>query len=560
MTGPHPEPVEPAPADPAPAHPDRWSWICRLAPYALLFLLSADFLDLVPSGDARIYYDWAHDAVTAPFDIYRFACNDHPSVAYLLWIGLPQYIWPCSTHALHLADVALVCLGIWAFQDLLNLLFGAVAGPRERMLMATLFAVNPALIGCTSSSSPDLGMAMFLMLFLRALLRGRKVQAGLFGVCLIFTKETAIAFYPFLVTAYLVLFVTRSRRSPREALRGLVANAHLGAPVVLLAIYVAWKVLVRTAPAFYAATELKGGTGLFLFLNLNLNDRMFQSALMEIFGASFNWMMSLFVLGLVLRAIYRYVFDVEWTPEPGDPRPRAFITAALVLGVYVFTRAVPYTNPRYVIPVLPLFLLVAFRGLTSLVGSARFRCAWLGLCIVLGVVSCHATIDPVSRAFWGTFQFGSRPLLSICTRTREPGGPGQDQLLYNLECLDLPRLTDDLLGWIKPDASTVIVGPSRFFTHLVRGPLDSRTFARTLDEDGGITPEFASPDMLLNHPPLPQEIFTIDYPNMLERRLFPGLIARYDVVEEHVASRRGHELIARRLRLRPLSPRPSTGP
>jgi len=533
-----------ADAAPEAPRPTREALLAAV-PIILLVLLSAEFLGQVPGGDGRVYFDWLHDAVTRPFSLFNFACNDHPCVAYLLWLGLPQYAFPDSMPAVHLADVALVAAAVWAFQDLLAVLFGAVAGPGERALMAALFAVNPALIACTSSPSPELGSLAALLWLLRALVRGRRVQAALAGLFLVFTKEPAIAFYPMLVAAYLVLWVTR-HEPPGGRVRALAREAGLLLPPAALALYLAWKVGVNQGPAFYAATEVRGGASLSLFLDLNLSAPMLQAALMEIFGASFNWLMTLWIAALAARGIWRFCFAVEVAPEAGDPRPRQLVAVALPLAVYAFTRALPYTIPRYVLPVLPLFLCAAYRGLTALVRRPAVRCAYLAACVLLGLVSTHVTLDPVSRAYWGTFEVGERSLLAICKRTGEYGGLGQDQLLYNLQYLELLRLTDDLLAWMKPGPDTVIIGPMVFMK--LRGPLDPVTFARTLDGAHGISPVVLGPDQLRRRGPLPDEICTIDYPNMLNRRGYLELIAQYTVVDQHTAERHGHALTAYRMR------------
>src|SRR5699024_6013557 len=104
------------------------------------------------------------------------------------------------------------------------------------------------------------------------------------------------------------------------------------------------------------------------------------------------------------------------------------------------------------------------------------------------VVSDVRTVDPVSRAVYGTFAIGDHRLLRMTSITNECCGAGQDQLAYSAEFTVMHDLIDGALENTRGTDSLRIVVPDSLDWMIV-GPLDARTHRRTLARRGVIDPQ-----------------------------------------------------------------------
>jgi hypothetical protein len=216
---------------------------------------------------------------------------------------------------------------------------------------------------------------------------------------------------------------------------------------------------------------------------------------------------------------------------------------------YLLTRYRTYTNFRYFLPLCPLVLLAFYASLARRVGSAALRTATFAVVAVLLCVSNFRTVDPISRAVFGSWRFGDHVMLDVTARTHECCGRGRDQLVYNLQFTEIAYLQDLLYERIQPRTDAVLVAEDQAIWYLP-GRIDPVTFHRTLAPTAPLDPKLLTVEVLAALHPLPTEITFIAFPNVDNRAALGIVGLAYNVTETFEVERRGYRMTAYRMRLR----------
>jgi hypothetical protein len=197
--------------------------------------------------------------------------------------------------------------------------------------------------------------------------------------------------------------------------------------------------------------------------------------------------------------------------------------------------------------VFPLGLLVAYAALLRLRVRPLARGALLASVTALLAVSAVRTIDPVSRAVWGTFDVGDRSLLSITSLRNECCGHGRDQLGYNLEFTQFASLQDALYERLKPSDSTVLVLPE-YADWFTVGTLDSVTHRRTMRSAGIVRPRvLMAPD---TYNLGAAHAWYVELPFIKDTTYIPLIAKRFVISEPCRVTHQGYSLAVREMRLR----------
>jgi hypothetical protein len=185
-----------------------------------------------------------------------------------------------------------------------------------------------------------------------------------------------------------------------------------------------------------------------------------------------------------------------------DPEVLLLLAWLSAATVYLLTRYVTYANARYLLPAYPLMLLLALSSLVRLRVAAQWRVAGLAALVGLLGISAVRTVDPVSRALWGTFRVGEHDLLRVTSLTGECCGDGRDQLTYNLQFTALDDLTRAALASIQPVARHRTLGAAQNGDWYSIGPLDasSRRSMSVPDSIGRATYALDQPPARLTPP------------------------------------------------------------
>src|SRR2546425_7989198 len=99
----------------------------------------ASYRDFIPYWDANVYFGCIADAVQKPFDYLNFRCVGHPSIAYLSFLALAQYLAPWNVSLVYATNALLGTASIVAFHALLRLLFPKRSAA-EYALVTALYA------------------------------------------------------------------------------------------------------------------------------------------------------------------------------------------------------------------------------------------------------------------------------------------------------------------------------------------------------------------------------------------------------------------------------------
>ena len=508
---------------------------------------------------------------------------------------------PDTPVALLLANALLLVVGAVALWRLAR---SAFPGEEHRVgwsLVVGAFLVHPVVLASVVQPGLDLGLLVFSLCALAAAVEGRRWTLVAFGICLIFSKELGVVLYGMIAAIWLwrrcaefipqdepyrlgiatlillavlsvidhelpsALFflvaagvVARKPRKPSHPLKkgigvALLREWPLALPVLLLATYLLFY-SIRAAAARGTAAQpvVWGGTNVSTMLDMLLRGGLFDwptlSMLALTFIVGFLWVPSVWMLVDLAIGAVRFAQKLPVRPIHGvDRSALEFIVLVLLADVWLLSRFVTFSNARYYLPVFPLALLAAYAALVRLRMRPLGRGLLFAVVTALLAVSSVRTIDPVSRAIWGTFPVGDHSLLSITSLRNECCGHGRDQLAYNLEFTQFASLQDALYEQLKPSDSTVLVLPpeGEWFTV---GSLDSVTRHRTLRTEGTIRPRVIEAPNAYDLDA--RRAWYVEMPFIEDTTFRMLLRRRFDISEPCSVSRGGYAIAAREMRLR----------
>ena len=133
-------------------------------------------------------------------------------------------------------------------------------------------------------------------------------------------------------------------------------------------------------------------------------------------------------------------------------------------------------------------------------------------------------------------------MLAITKRTGEPFGFGRDQLVYNFEFMNLPRLMNRMMKDIRPTASTLFVACSEDAIWLIYPRVDDETYETTFRKKNAITPRFYAADHIFKLPQVPKEIYFIAFPNWDNDAAIAGLTSLYTKKDVKIYDSDGYQL------------------
>jgi hypothetical protein len=501
----------------------------------------------IPFWDGRIYAECIVDAGERHVALSTLRCVEHISHAYMLYAGALQMLSPGSFPLMLLANVILYLLACAAFYRLAQLAFPSSEHALERALLTAAFAAQPAVLASVVQPNIDLPMLPAFLWGTVFIIRRRWLALILVGTALIATKESGVLLYVTLVFSYAIAMVLPKPSSSRSPIRALVHLAPLAIPAALFVAYIAYRAIVPHETVIWAAGTTEKSI-IYQFLVPRI-DRYFVNYLAMMLVLSFAWVAAALVGADTIVGIVR-----KWRKQPARPLPgakRRIVRFLIVLGVvtmYALTRFSSWGNSRYLLPVFALTPLMLYAAVVRFGVRPSVRRPALGALAVLLLISTVRTIDPVSRAFYGTWAFGDHRLLRMTRVTHECCGAGRDQLVYNLQYTHLGNLTSDATAALATD-STVVFVPHRMMWETL-GPLDRTTHRRTLRRQNVIRPLLYEPDTLATLRRPPSDAIYIGLPNGDPEAGLRMLGQWYDVGAPRRMQRGGYWLNAYRLTLR----------
>ncbi len=474
----------------------------RLAAVAPFLALVLPHLFFTPIYDGEVYGQCLFDATRHGFDLWALNCASHPSMGYMSLLALAFKLGGGRSWPLILVNAALGVAAIVAFLALLDRLYPERPS-WERLLAAACLGAVPPFAASALNIGIDYGALVFFVLLLLALVRERRLEVIVAGLFLAFSKEPGIFLFCLAVAAYLLAFTLRRPLDAQEKRRRVLA--WLPTIVVPLGFvgYLGARALTRQNLMWSGrhVNLLKD------FLTFQGLDPTFASFLATTFVINFAWVLSLVVLVGVVRWVIRAGLG---KPHP-EPRARAeLVGALLVVSTWALTRHRTYVNVRYFLPLFPLLVWAAFHVAGSF--DRRVRAGLFALVLALFVISAERTVDPVAKLLYGTFPFGSHPVLKITSMTGECCGYGRDQLVYNLEFTHLDTLLDDALADLRPSPQAPIALAQRAHWYELNAVMPGPPPYRSLPRAGAqAVPEV---DAAMVHRIAPPTLYWLDFPNV----------------------------------------------
>lgn len=229
-----------------------------------------------------------------------------------------------------------------------------------------------------------------------------------------------------------------------------------------------------------------------------------------------------------------------------DLKESGYYSAALILlwGGFVTMNLFlkTFTNVRYVMPATIFLILFFSLSLKKLVAGHGLRIAIVTVITVLTGWQVFQTVDPVSRAFFGTAPFGNHLVLKMTSVTGECcGRTGRDQLVYNAEFAMIPRLLDKMYAEIPfSGESNIIVNPLANF--YVITPVDVVSRKRTLNTENSFLPRVYGLERIVRGD-LPERGYYVYMPWMEDAQKELAIVRHFfEIQDKNVIDIQGYSL------------------
>lgn len=523
-------------------------WFIGIA--AMYLFLLATYADFTPFYDGGIYYFSILRLVSEPFHWELLHMEGHPSPVYTMLMAWSQFIRQGATIPMFATNMVLALFAAWTFYKLLGLLTRNSTTETERMIAAGIYALMPVFVVHLFHINLDVGLSFFFVPYLYYLLKGRPWLATLFGTAMMLTKETGVLVYLLTAGLYLVIYVLRPAGSPLKALKAVMHRWQIFLPGILFGLYFgSFRLLAPQSLAHWGSGTVEK---ISMFLDFNLNDGSMQSFLFNLYGLNFNWLFSLVLAAYAVRMLWRWSFGLPQRRSIATRAIDALFLVLLLVGItYVTTRVRPWNNARYMLVGYPVLIILAYHCLVELVSVRKIREALLGMTFSLMLLANVATVDPVSRAFYGTIPFGEHQWLDMTSKLG-PHWLRRDPQAYNLEFFELHYSTHRALASIRPPENSLIAaGPAADFFFANR--LLPDTFRPTLRQEGTVTlrildrPEEMVPERLEQHlSPEQSHVWYLSLPNLDDNQFLPIFIENYRLAGVQSFGRRGYEVMLHR--------------
>jgi hypothetical protein len=423
----------------------------------------------------------------------------------MLFAGAIQMLSPGSYPLILIANTLLYVAACNAFFVIARLAFPAPEHDTGRALLGAAFALHPAVLASVVQPTIDFPLLPAFLWGVVFVLRGQRAWLIAVGLTMVFTKETGVVLYAALVATY-TLFALLAPGGPARNLRRVLRTViPLCVPLVVFAAYLAYRATIPQATVLWAAgTTHQSILKRFVLPRL---DRPLASFLVMIFVLNFAWIATTVVGVDMLVGMRRLIARATPRTLEGADAPVVLVLVVLAgLSIYALTRFTTYANTRYILAAVALLPLAMYASLIRLGVGAAARTLVTGTLAAGFAISTVLSVDPVSRALYGTFALGDRSLLRLTRITHECCGAGRDQLVYNLQFTKLADLTSDAMAAFRVDDSTTVFVPHDMLWETL-GKLDSTTRRRTLRRDHTVRPPLLEPDSLATRPTPPRAVF-----------------------------------------------------
>ena len=430
-------------------------------------------------------------------------CYRHSAFLHTFLYSLTQRIDLGNFQLIYAMNLLLGILGLVSFRSLVQQLFGSRLSAANLTLLTFCFGFNPVFLVHVIQPCLDFTLPIYLVMLLLCLFKGRFFLASVVGVLLVFTKESGFMLYGVSVFLFIPLMIFNDHTLLKNKI-GLVRK--IGSLIIPIPLFVLYMVIVPHTQIGHSWTE-----GIMKMFRFYLWNKLIMAQLISLLVINFNWIITAFILINIIvigieylrsrthKLAVRTVFNSKYEGM--------YFYILFIAIVYFLTRIPLANNPRYMLPALPILIILLGGSLVNVLKKQRLITIALTVLLMLLTASSFRTVDPVSKKVMGTFKFGSHELLQM---SRFDLPIHVDHFVYNFEITQIHYISEKIfrkVGW----ARVFVIAPE--VTWLPDfGAFNTRTGHRAIYGDGVRSLMFLVSDEITSNEKVPQEFYYISYP------------------------------------------------
>ena len=454
------------------------------------------YIDFVPIWDGVSITNCVLHALKPQLNFSELNCY-HPSSGYLFLLALSQIIDWGNPRLLSIASLSLGLLGIFAFHKIVVFLFFNKENKMKRnyllpnveaMLMTWLFAFNPLFFANSLTPSLDFGVIVFFLVSLYSLMYSYTAQTVLAMTLMLLSKEPGMLLYGTLLIGILSNEILTRQTKNKKMDHIIKENYFYLIPLFVFLLHNWYLKSVTTQSVFWTSN-------LYYFFSINRLSYLWFSRsitrLLQVFVLNFNWIYTSIII-IFSSSLLRFItFKTQIRNLKAWVRINNF--RLLIFLAFIFY-AIPiisintYTLPRYILPLIPLLILIALGCLRNLLAAPKKRLFILTVLAILTFIQTFKSIDPISTLAFGTFDFGKHKMYKMISHVKECCGiAGKDQLAYNAEFTSIHYLINKLYKEIQITPAVPLLIGNLDAAELFL-PADANNLQRTLKAEAIIVP------------------------------------------------------------------------
>ncbi|MGH7850660.1 MAG: hypothetical protein ACREOP_10210, partial [Thermodesulfobacteriota bacterium] len=254
--------------------------------------------------------------------------------------------------------------GLLSFRSLLRYIFRDRLSPANLTLLTFCFGLNPVFLVHVIQPCLDFTLPILLIMILLALFKNRFYYAAAAGILIVFTKESGFMLYGVSIFLFIPLMILNNPSLLREKAEFVRKVSVLIVPLILFAIYM---VLVPQTQIGGSWTE-----GIMKMVRFYLTDKVIAAQLLSLFVINFTWLISAVILIDVSVMSVKY-FLKSPAHEKGigkafNNRYEGIYFYILFVAIIYFLTRIPFVNkPRYMLPALPVLIILFGASLINII-------------------------------------------------------------------------------------------------------------------------------------------------------------------------------------------------
>lgn len=379
-----------------------------IIPLLVFVFIKSLFIDFIPRWDSSEYLNALNMANS--FSSYNLL--NHVTLGYSLLAKVFYSFGDNKFFNLQIYHTVLGALGVYSFYK--TCFFLSKKKDFVTLTLSTLlFAVNPLFIATSVTFVPDFGLSVFLLAVLATYFYKNYLLAFIFGLLLVFTKETGVILY----TSFLLGIYIFDRKNRRKLMFLL--------PILIYALY-----LFFIKGNFWAPDS----TTIFTFGNncrfcFDLSWYNLQQNIGLFWILNLNWIFVLFA------ALNKFIMSRHLTYFRNEKYFYIQIIYLIYFGFFAFFMMFKiYNFPRYIMATQGLLILIFLISFPNVIRLAKLRTLTLLLLVIMSAVQNFSTFDPVSKAYFGTQKIMNNTFLKIGTDYLG------DALVYNTQFVNEQKI------------------------------------------------------------------------------------------------------------------------